>query len=80
MAGSVGTVQTVYSVDEVSIKVDPESMSDITADVHKTATLRMRNRFLNELPENQKKTLTQEELDFNAHYVLLVQMSDLEKV
>jgi hypothetical protein len=79
MAGLVGTVQNVYSADEISIKVDPESLGKVTEDVHKQATQRMRDKFLNAISEEQKKQLTKEELDFDAHYVLLVQSNDLEK-
>ena len=33
MAGVVGTVQNVYGKDEIAIKVDPSSLSPISADV-----------------------------------------------
>lgn len=78
MAGSVGTVQNVYGESEVAIRVDPASMTKITAEVHTTATQRMRDRFLKDTSEEQKKQLTKEELEFEANYVLLVQTSDLE--
>jgi hypothetical protein len=79
MAGLVGTVQNVYGATEVSVKVDPESMSNVSKDVHKQATQRMRDKFLNNISEEQKKQLTKEELDFDAHYVLLLDSGDLEK-
>jgi hypothetical protein len=79
MAGLVGTVQNVYNADEISIKIDPQSLGKVTEDVHKQATQRMRDKFLNAISEEQKKQLTKEELDFDAHYVLLVQSNDLEK-
>lgn len=79
MAGLSGTVQNVYSDTEVAVKVDSESMSKITADVHRVGTQRMRDKFLGSISEEQKKTLTKEELEFDANYVLLVQASDLEK-
>ena len=78
MAGLTGTIQNVYSETEIAIRVDRESMSKITAEVQKTATNRMRQKFLDGTSEEQKKTLTKEELEFDAHYVLLVQGSDLE--
>ncbi len=77
MSGLTGTVQNVYSESEIAVRVDPASMSKVTADVHKTATARMRARFLEDASEVVKKSLTPEELEFNAHYVLLVQSSDL---
>jgi hypothetical protein len=79
MAGLSGTIQQVYE-DGVALVVEPASMSSVTADVHKTATQRMRDKFLGQISEEQKKQYTKEELDFNANYVLLVQESDLEDV
>jgi hypothetical protein len=78
MAGLTGTVQNVYSDGEVGLQVDPASMNEVTGQVHRTATERMRKKFLDSTSEEQKKTLTKEELEFDAHYVLLVQSSDLE--
>lgn len=80
MAGLVGTIQNVYGDDEIAVRVDPESMTSVTADVHKAANLRMRERFQRDTSEEQKKQLTKEEMDFTANYVVLVQSSDLEKV
>ncbi len=79
MAGLVGTVQNVYSEHEVAVQVDPESLGPVTASVHKTATQRMRDRFTEDMSEAQKKLFTKEELEFDTHYVLLVQGGDLEK-
>jgi hypothetical protein len=80
MAGLSGTVQNVYETNEVAIKIDVAGLSDISADVHRTAVARMREKFLNNISEEQKKQLTAEELNFNAHYMLLVQSSDLQKI
>jgi hypothetical protein len=79
MAGLVGTVQQVYSDAEVAIEVETDSMSKVSLDVQKTATVRMRDKFLSQISEEQKKAFTKEELDFQAHYMVLVQNSDLEK-
>lgn len=79
MAGLVGTVQSVYADDQVAIQVDPASMSEVTSSVQKTATLRMREKFSNSISEEQRRSLTKEELEFDTHYVLLVQSTDLEK-
>jgi len=79
MAGLVGTVQQVYSDTEVAIEVEPDSMTKVSLDVQKTATVRMRDKFLSQISEEQKKQFTKEELDFDAHYVVLVDNKDLEK-
>lgn len=79
MGGLVGTVQNVYSKEEIAVKIDPESLSDVTRKVHKEATKRMREKFLANISEEQKKQLSSEELNFDANYVLLLQGSDLQK-
>jgi hypothetical protein len=79
MAGLTGTIQQVYNESEVALQVEPESLTKISGDVHRTATQRMREKFLSQIGEEQKKQFTKEELDFDAHYVLLVQANDLEK-
>jgi hypothetical protein len=80
MAGQVGTVQAVFSQEEVAVRVDPTSLSKVAAVVHKEATKRMLDRFLQNTSEEQKGKLTPEELNFTANYVLLVRGEDLEKV
>jgi len=78
MAGLIGSVQQVYSESEIAVRIEPESLSSVSGDVHTAATLRMRKKFLDPLSEEQKKILTKDELEFDAHYVLLVQSQDLE--
>jgi hypothetical protein len=79
MAGLSGIIENVYSDAEIAVRIDTDSMSKITRDVHMTATQRMKDKFLDGLPQEQKRNLTEEELDFRAQYVLLVQAVDLEK-
>jgi len=79
MAGLTGTIENVYSKDEIAIRVDIDSLSSVTQKVHKEATKRMREKFLNAISEEQKKQLTSEEINFDANFVLLVQGGDLEK-
>lgn len=79
MAGLSGIIENVYSDAEVAVRVNPDSMSKITREVHVTATQRMKDRFLEGLPQEQKRNLTEAELDFKAQYVVLVQSTDLEK-
>lgn len=79
MAGLVGTIQNVYSETEIAIKVDNECLNKITASVQKESTIRMREKFLANATEEQKKQLSKEELDFDVHYMQLVMAKDLEK-
>ncbi|MGV3615989.1 MAG: hypothetical protein ACO1SV_11700 [Fimbriimonas sp.] len=78
MADLTGTVQQAYAPDEIAVKVDSESMTPVTADVVRTATQRMREKFVANVSEEQRKQLSKEELEFNANYVLLVRSVDLE--
>lgn len=78
MAGLVGTVQNVYGPEQIAVKVDLSGLSEVSRQVHTVAVERMRERFLEKVSEEQKKQLTAEELNFNAHYMLLVQADDLE--
>ena len=79
MAGLAGTVQNVYAVDQIAVKIDPATLSKVTANVHKIATERMREKFLNNVSDEQRKQLTNEELNFDANFVLLVRGEDLER-
>jgi len=79
MADLTGTVQQAYGPDEVAIRVDPPSMTGVTADVVRTASQRMRDKFISNVSEEQRKQLTKEEMEFDANYVLLVRAADLEK-
>lgn len=78
MAGLTGLVQNVYSEEEIAVKMDLDSLTKVSKDVHSTATDRMRDQFLSSVSEEQKKQLTKEELAFTPHYVLLVRSADLE--
>ena len=80
MGGLRGTVQNIYADNEIAVKIDPDSLSDITKKVHKESVNRMREKFLQNTSEEQKKQLTAEEMNFTANYVLLVQGADLELI
>lgn len=79
MANMSGSIQTIYNSEEVAVRIDPSAMSPVTRGVHNSALDRMREKFLSSVSEEQKKQLTPEELNFDAHYVLLVRAADLEQ-
>lgn len=79
MQGATGTVENVYSKDEVAVKVDLDCLPAVQTGVHKAATARMREKFAESVGEEGRKTLSKEELEFVPHYVLLVRSADLEK-
>lgn len=78
MAGLTGTVQNIYSGDEIAVKIDLNALPPIATDVHRIATERMRSHL--DISEEGKRLLEPEELAFTAHYMLLVHAGDLEKV
>jgi hypothetical protein len=79
MAGLIGVVQNIYGEKEVAVQIDPDSLSKVSKDVHKEATNRMRQKFVENVSEVQRKELTKEELEFDTHFMLLLDSNDLEK-
>jgi len=79
MAGLSGSIQTIYNSEEIAIRIDPEALTDVTKQVQNDAVIRMREKFIGSVGEEQRKQLTPEELNFDSHYVLLVRDVDLER-
>lgn len=80
MAGLTGVVQNIYGTAEIAVRVDEESLSKASRDVHKEATRRMRAKFIENVSETQRKELTKEEIEFDTHFMLLGHSEDLEKL
>lgn len=80
MAGLLGAVQNIYGEGEIAVQVDIDSLTKVSRDVHKEATLRMRTKLNENLSEVQRKELTKEELEFDTHFMLLCHSDDLEKL
>lgn len=79
MQGLEGVIQNIYGPEEVAVKIDLSKLPATPTAVHKEAVKRMREKFLSNISEEQKGKLTSEELNFSAHYMLLVRSEDLEK-
>lgn len=79
MAGLTGVVENYYSEQEIAVKVDLEKLPDVAKRVHKDATKRMREKFEDSISNEQRGQLTNEELKFTPHYMILVRAQDLEK-
>lgn len=79
MLGLTGVVENVYNANEISVKVDLDQLQGVAKDAHKESTRRMREKFAENVPEQDKKSLTSEEMNFTPNYVLLVRETDLEK-
>jgi len=77
--GLTGTVQKVYSKQEVAIEVDPESLPRDIRKRHEEIRDQMKTKWLDGLSEEGRSRLTEREKDFHLRYVLLVAMNDLEK-
>ncbi len=80
MANLRGVVANYFGEDEVAVQVDLDSLPKVAFEVQKASTLRMRAKFLDSVGEDQKKSLTKEELEFQPHYVVLVRSADLERI
>jgi ribosomal protein L21E len=78
MAGLTGSVENVYGDADIAVRIDVNSLGKISKDVHKQATMRMRQKFTDGVSEIQRKELTKEELEFDTHFMLLVHTADLE--
>jgi len=77
--GLTGTVQKVYSTQEVAVEVDPESLTREIRKRHEDVRDQMKTKWLEGLSEEGRSRLTEREKDFNLRYVVLVSMADLER-
>lgn len=78
MAGLIGKVEYLYDHGLVSVKVEPASLSKVSTEVHKEASIRMRGRLNEAVSEEGRKMLTSDELNFPVNFNILVSGDDLE--
>ena len=78
-AGLTGSIQKVYSKQEVAVEVDHESLAKDIRKRHEDVRDQMKTKWLEGLSEEGRSKLTEREKDFNLRYVVLVAMADLEK-
>jgi ribosomal protein L21E len=79
MAGLTGSVTNIYDDGQIAVRVEIDSLTPTSREVHATATVKMREKFVSGTSEEQRKQLTSEELNFPANFVALVEAGDLEK-
>ena len=79
MAGLTGRIENFYSDEEIAVGVDLECLGEVEGKLHRRAAKRMQDKFLDSISTEQRKQLTNEEIRFVPHYMLLVRGSDLEK-
>ncbi len=75
--GLKGIVQSVYSPEEVAVKIELDTLSEQAVKVHMEATRRMRTKFVENTGEEARKPFTKDELDFTPNFVILVKETDL---
>ena len=80
MAGLTGVVENAYEGDQFAVKIDQETMTPASHEVHQVASERMREKSAEGMSEEAKKHFTKEELAFDVHYVLLLDGTDLEAI
>jgi len=80
MAGIEGTVQNVYGPEDIAVKADIPTTSEVAQAVHREAVRRLREKFISNVSEEAKAKLSKEELNFEAHYMVLVRSEDLESL
>lgn len=78
MKGLEGVIESIYSKEEVAVKIDPDKLINPALAVHAEATRRMQDRFVSQVSEEARQLLTKEEVEFPANYVLLAKLDDLE--
>ncbi len=76
--GLTGTIQKVYSTQEIVVEVEQESLTDAIAARHNDVQEAMKAKWLDGLSEEAKGRLTEKERDFRLRYSLLVHASDLK--
>ncbi|MBS1704310.1 MAG: hypothetical protein JST40_00435 [Armatimonadetes bacterium] len=80
MAGLTGKVANIYGPEEIAVQIDKDTLTQTAREVHSEAIRRLRGKWIDELSEEAKSKFTDQELQFDAHYVLLVRGDDLEKL
>src|SRR6266511_3958438 len=78
--GLTGTVSKVYSPTEISVEVEPESLTKEIRRRHEDVRDQMKTKWLEGLSEEGRSKLTEREKDFNLRFMILAQMDDLEKI
>lgn len=77
--GLTGTVSKVYNPSEVSVEIEPESLTREIRKRHEDVRDQMKTKWLDGLSEEGRSKLTEREKDFNLRYMILVKMDDLEQ-
>ncbi len=80
MQGLEGVVTAVYSEEEVALEIRKETVNNVCTEVHNEAVRRLRVKFKEGSSEESRSHLTPEELNFDAHYILLARADDLEAI
>lgn len=75
--GLTGTVQKLYSTEEVSVQIELEALPEAIATRHRDVQEQMKSKWLDGLSEEARNRLTDQERDFRLHYTILVAPADI---
>jgi ribosomal protein L21E len=75
--GLTGTIQNLYSNDEVGVEIEISSLDESVAKRHAEVQEAMKTKWLDGLSEEARNRLTDKERDFRLRYTVLVQVKDL---
>lgn len=78
--GLTGLVRKIYNKTEAAIEVEPESLPRDIRKRHDEIRDQMKTKWLDGLSEEGRAKLTERERDFLLRYVLLVNLTDLERI
>jgi ribosomal protein L21E len=78
--GLTGKVFKIFAPDEVALEIDLESLPEAIWKRHMNARDQMRERWIQSLPEETRRRLSAEQKSFDLRYVLLVRVSDVERM
>jgi hypothetical protein len=78
--GLTGVVTRVYNEYEVTVEIEPESLTRDIRKRHEDVRDQMKTKWLDGLSEEGRSKLTEREKDFNLRFMILAKMDDLEKI
>jgi hypothetical protein len=78
--GLTGVVTRVYNENEVTVEIEPESLTRDIRKRHEDVRDQMKTKWLDGLSEEGRSKLTEREKDFNLRFIILTKVDDLEKI
>ena len=79
MGGLEGVVSKVYSLEEICVDVDRETLPEQNAGRHAEIEQHLQERWLESISQEARSNLSDIERQFRLHYTLIVKAADLER-